>query len=410
MKNKQALTKIVLDTRRIRNDNLYPVKIRITFQRIQRLYPTGLNMTEAQFKEITSSNNLAGKDKKSKLILNQLEQKAITVIEKLPAFSFSFFEKNYLRPEGKNTDIFYWYEFVIRKMEDQERIGNAISYRTAMNSLKRFHNRDSLYLTDISPEFLYKYQKHLLEEGKSLTTVGIYARTIRALFNLAIKENIITKDFYPFGRGIYSIPAGRNIKKALSASDLSKLYNYPSIPGTAEHWAHKLWIFSYLCNGMNINDIAKLKYNSVKDGKISFYRAKTINTSVQDLKKIEVIVTPPVKEIIDVLGNKPIKPEKFIFNILSDNLSPAQAKAKIQQATKQINKYIKRIAKTIGIEMVVTSYAARHSFATRLRNMGGSDEFIAESLGHAETRTTKAYLNSFEDELKSQFANKLYEF
>lgn len=367
-------------------------------------------MSEEKFNEILTSNKLGNKDKKSKMILNQFEQKANDVIGKLPSFSFSFFEKNYLRPEGNNTNIFYWYELIIKKMEDEERIGNAISYRTAMNSLKKFHKKDTLYLTDITPEFLLKYQKQLLSEGKSLTTVGIYARTIRAMYNLAIKENILTKDFYPFGRGIYSIPAGRNIKKALNSADLSKIYNYASIPGTNEYWALKIWIFSYLCNGMNINDIAKLKYHNIKQGKISFYRAKTINTSVQDFKKIEVIITPPVQEIIDNIGTKPVKSEMFIFNILTDNLTPVQVKAKIQQATKQVNKYIKRIAKAVGIEMTVTTYAARHSFATRLRHMGGSDEFISESLGHAETRTTKAYLGSFEDELKGDYAKKLYEF
>lgn len=295
-------------------------------------------------------------------------------------------------------------------MEEDERIGNANSYLSSMNSLKKFHKKETLYFTDITPEFLLKYQKYMLEDGNSLTTVGIYLRPVRALFNQAIKENLITKDYYPFGRGLYSIPAGRNTKKALRAGELSKIYNYDSIQGTTEYRALKIWIFSYLCNGMNINDIAKLKYHNIKQGKISFYRAKTINTSVQDLKRIEVIVTPPVQEIIDNLGIKPVKPEKYIFGILSDGLTPRQAKAKIQQATKQVNKYMKRIAKAVGIEMAITSYVAGHSFATRLRHMGGSDEFIAESLGHAATMTTKAYLDSFEDELKGDYAKKLYEF
>jgi site-specific recombinase XerD len=410
MKNKQPITKIILDIRRKRKDDLYPVKIRITYQRTQKLYPTGLYMSEEKFKEIFTSTKLGNKDKMSKMLLIQYEQKAIDIIAKLPAFSFSFFEKNYLRLEGNNANIYYWFELAIKKMEEDERIGNANSYLSSMNSLKKFHKKETLYFTDITPEFLLKYQKYMLEDGNSLTTVGIYLRPVRALFNQAIKENLITKDYYPFGRGLYSIPAGRNTKKALRAGELSKIYNYSSIPGTTEYRALKIWIFSYLCNGMNINDIAKLKYHNIKGGKISFYRAKTIITSVQDLKRIEVIVTPPVQEIIDDLGIKPVKPEKYIFGILSDDLTPRQAKAKIQQATKQVNKYMKRIAKAVGIETNLTSYVARHSFATRLRHMGGSIEFIAESLGHTATMTTKAYLDSFEDELKGDYAKKLYEF
>ena len=70
----------------------------------------------------------------------------------------------------------------------------------------------------------------------------------------------------------------------------------------------------------------------------------------------------------------------------------------IQQLTKTINKYMKRIAQKLEIQKDVTTYFARHSFATVLRNSGASMEFISEALGHSDMKTTKSYLAGFEAE------------
>ncbi len=65
----------------------------------------------------------------------------------------------------------------------------------------------------------------MLQDGNSLTTVGIYIRPLRALFNQAIRDGIIAPESYPFGKGRYQIPAGRNVKKALSLNDIEKILN-----------------------------------------------------------------------------------------------------------------------------------------------------------------------------------------
>jgi site-specific recombinase XerD len=67
-----------------------------------------------------------------------------------------------------------------------------------------------------------------------------------------------------------------------------------------------------------------------------------------------------------------------------------------QQVTKTINKYMKLIAAELKINKEVTTYFARHSFATVLRNSGASMEFISEALGHSDMKTTKNYLAGFE--------------
>jgi integrase/recombinase XerD len=96
---------------------------------------------------------------------------------------------------------------------------------------------------------------------------------LRAIFNKAIAENEIRTDIYPFGNKKYKIPASKNTKKALSKEQLKKLLEY--VPKNEfQKKARSFWFFSYSCNGMNIKDIALLKFKDIQEGAVRFYRAQ----------------------------------------------------------------------------------------------------------------------------------------
>jgi len=250
----------------------------------------------------------------------------------------------------------------------------------------------------------------MLNNGKSVTTIGFYLRCLRAIFNEAINTpGLIGKESYPFGKRKYEIPNGQNIKKAITLEEIKKIFDYESIDGSSEQRAKDYWIFSYLCNGVNIKDIALLKYKNIDfgDEKITFFRAKTERTTVVNIKPIAIVLLPEIKAIIDRWGNQPQYPENYVFPILKAEYSIEQQHARVKQTVKDINKYIDRIAKTVGITKKLTTYSARHSFSTVLKRSGASIEFISESLGHSDIKTTESYLDSFEDDMKKEFAHML---
>jgi integrase len=117
-----------------------------------------------------------------------------------------------------------------------------------------------------------------------------------------------------------------------------------------------------------------------------------------------------IGRILDRWGNKPAYPDQYVFPILERGLTPEQEYFKIQWVTCQINKYIRVIAEKVGIKNKVTSYTARHSFATVLKRSGASIEFISESLGHSNLQTTENYLADFEIEEKRKWAKELTKF
>jgi site-specific recombinase XerD len=406
-KMKTALTSIMLDTRRALKDGSYPVKLRVTFERQRKYYATRYSLSEEDFSK-AQSEKPKGKFKELQIGFQTIEQKALSIIDKLHPFSFEAFDKKYLNTSSKE-DVLSAFESQINKLLREGRAGTASSYECAEKSIAAYAKKKKLPFSSVTPDFLKDYEHWMLSNGKSLTTVGIYLRTLRALYNDAIASGDASQDQYPFGKRKYLIPAGRNIKKALELSEIEKIFFYePKHQGEAR--ARDLWLFSYLCNGINVKDITRLKFRNLDKERISFIRAKTERTSRQNLKAVTVVRTPEIDEIIERWGNKTISPDNYVFSLLEEGMTPEKELARVRSVTKEVNKYIKRIASVVGIEKNISTYSARHSFSTILKRAGAPMELISESLGHSDLRTTENYLDSFEDKVKKKYATALTAF
>jgi len=395
-------TAIVLDTRRSRKDGSYPVKLRVTYARKRRYYGVDLQMSEEDWTKVNGEKP-RGNLKDYRLIIDSVLRSADEKISEMKQFSFYEFEKIFYKVSN-NLDLSVRYESYISKLKSEKRIGTALNYKDSISSLLKF--KSHLSVLDITPQFLNNYERWMINNLKSSTTVGIYLRCLRAIMKEAIFEGIIKEQQYPFGRNMYQIPAGQNIKKALSMDDIEKILNYPALPGTTEDKSKDFWVFSYLCNGANIADICRLKYKNIQDDKIVFIRAKTARTSRKH-KPIVAHLSEEMKVIISKWGNKPELSESYIFSILNEKLDATEEKKKIRQFIKTIDKYMKRIAVNTGINTPITTIFARHSFSTVLKRGGAPHSFIGDSLGHTNYQTTENYLASFDDKQLVEFAGLL---
>lgn len=402
----KATTSIFHDKYHPQKDGRCAVSIRITCQRKKRYYPTAFNLTIADFERVMAERPRS-EFKEIRLKLNALESKATDIIREMPFFTWEGFEKQFLQNRGNRNSLEYAFEEYIAQLRGQNRIGTAVSYECARTSIQKF--KSNTVFADVTPEFLRKYEKSMVESDRSITTIGIYLRSLRTLFNNAISEGLLTKELYPFGKRKYEIPTGNNIKKALTLNDISLIYNYETRPGSSSEMARDYWMFMYFCNGINVKDMCLLKYKNIKGDVIAFERAKTVRTK-RNVEPIRVALLKEAKAIIDKWGNERISDETYIFPVLSKNLSADRERQLIQQLTHVINDHMKVIGKEVGIGMDVTTYAARHSFATVLKRSGASTEFISEALGHTNVRTTQSYLGSFEDDHKKEMAKALTAF
>ena len=231
MENK-PYTAIVHDKRILRRNNSYTVKLRVTYQRKQKYYSTGYILNEDDFQKVMG---IRPRDeyKEIRIHLNKIEERAIEVIKELSEFGFKSFEERFFTKKTKILDVFSAYESYIQKLSKEGRAGTASNYQCSLNSLRSFvKKKTKLYFEEVTKDFLQSYENWMIKNGNSSTSVGIYLRCLRALFNEAIEEGVMKRDLYPFGKRKYQIPASRNIKKALSLVDIGKIYNYKAEPNS----------------------------------------------------------------------------------------------------------------------------------------------------------------------------------
>ena len=402
----EATASIYLDELRPRKDGTCSVKIKITYNRKRMYVSTGIFLTPEQFnKVIQPEGNGKRKSKENKDLHTDLLfklNKANEIIEKLPIFTFDNFEEQYFEKRNISNSVSYAFDKYIEQLKIEKRIGTAESYESTKKSLEAF--KKNLTFADITPKLLKKYENWMLDNGKSITTVGIYLRSLRSIFNL----NNIDKSLYPFGegRGKYSIPTGKNTKKALTIGEISKIYNYQAPENSTKEMAKEYWIFLYLSNGMNVKDFCFLKWSDIKGDVLTYTREKT-KRSRKESRKISVALKPETCSIINKWGKPSLVEDAYIFPHIIQGMTAETQQAIIKQLTKTINKYMKQIARELQIIKDCTTYFARHSFATVLKRSGAKIELISELLGHSSVLTTSSYLDSFEKEFIQEQTNVL---
>ena len=281
----------------------------------------------------------------------------------------------------------------------ENRYGTQEYYTNIKKAVERYKG-ESIKLVSVNSEWLKRFEQFLLDEGKTFTTVGIYTRGIRHIFNLAIEKGSIKPFQYPFGKNKYEIPTGSSRKLALTIEQVSEIVNFSDgNPGTEKY--RDLWFFSYMCNGININDLLNLKYSNTIDGEFTWYRQKTINTN-RKKKQIQAFIAPEMESIIKKWGNPP-EPDNYIFPFLQTDMNEKRKFEVISDVKGRIRRKMKKISEDLGFERV-NIMTARHSFATVVRQSETNVEYISESLGHADIKTTENYLASFEKKERAKNA------
>lgn len=414
-------TSIYLFTRRAKKNGTFAVKLRVIYNRQYHDYALGIDVGEDEFNRAMGERPRADA-RTLRATLDAIHSKARTAISEMGQFSFAAFETAFSTERINRGCVFDQYKIQIEDLKAEGKVKTSEVYRLALQSFQMFHKGRNLPFQEVTVDFLKRYETWMTsprtkrngsktaQKANSPTTVSMYVRTLRTILNRAIASKLLGAENYPFGRYGYQVPASRNVKKALGQADISKLFAYKPEAGSSEAYYRDIWLFSYLCNGANMKDIARLRFSNIEGDRITFLRSKTETTSRKNLKPITVHLLPEAKEIIQQWGQAVESGDGYVFPVLPQVFTPSEEMAIVHQFTKQVNKYIGRIAEKVGISQHVTTYTARHSFATVLKRSNAPIAFISESLGHKDLRTTENYLDSFEDDTRKQWAASLTNF
>lgn len=341
--------------------------------------------------------NCPSKDLINKIILKTKLEYQQKVLEKkaneeeFTASSLIHEQKN----EIKAMTVEDFYKQLIKELKEKGQIGNSYAYLNSYDTLKNFNKGKKLNYTfsHIDVVFCKKFEDWMRRKGNKDTTISYQFRTLRATFNRAISAKIVSKEKNPFYEFKLSHLNTKTMKRALSKSDILKIMDADCHDKSElSQLAHDLFCFSYLCGGISLVDMANLTPENIIEGRLIYQRQKTHGS-------INLQLSDRALQIISKYSDYQ-KKANYFFPILhcKRHVTPMQKHNRVRKYCLHINHELKILAKELNITANVTTYVARHSFATILKKSGVNIGIISQALGHQDIKTTQIYLSKFDNE------------
>lgn len=302
---------------------------------------------------------------------------------------------NEQKEEIKAKTVEEFYLSLIEDLKQKGRIGNSYAYLNSYNTLRNFNKGKKLNYTfsHIDVPFCKKFEDWMRSKGNKDTTLSYQFRTLRATYNKAIEAKIVAREKNPFIEYKLSHFNTKTIKRALSKNDILKLIN-ANCNGQSKlrQLTHDLFSFSYLCGGISFVDIANLTRQNIIEDRLIYQRQKTHGN-------INLLLSKEASTIIAKYSTYQQEAE-YLFPILhcKRHITPMQKNNRVHKICHQVNTELRKFAQELGITAEVTTYVARHSFATILKKSGVNIGIISQALGHQDIKTTQIYLSKFDNE------------
>ena len=295
----------------------------------------------------------------------------------------------------KTQTVEEFYLSIIEELKQKGQIGTSYAYLNSYNTLRNFNKGKKLNYTFsyIDVAFCRKFEGWMRSKGNKDTTLSYQFRTLRAAYNRAIDAKIVCRDKNPFNEYKLSHFNTKTMKRALSKEDILKIINTDcSSKSKLRQLAHDLFSFSYLCGGISFVDIANLTLRNIVEGRLIYQRQKTHGN-------INLLLSDEALKIIQKY-NKYCQQAGYLFPIQHNQryITPMQKSNRIHKICHQVNTELRTFATELGITAEVTTYVARHSFATILKKSGVNIGIISQALGHQDIKTTQIYLSKFDNE------------
>jgi integrase/recombinase XerD len=395
-----ATVKIILDKRRAKPDGSYPINFQICHQRKTTTRSIKIYVLENDWDDESKTIRKSNPQYKS---LNLKLKKEYADIQSQLLLADDVKVQEFLKPviqskesvEIKKT-VYQFANELINQLKADNKTGNAWVYESTVNVLNTFHATDDLYFEAIDYQFLTQYNSFLVKRGLRHNTIYLYLRTIRIFYNKAIKLKIIDKGLYPFDD--YKLRPEKTKKRAVE-TDILKAINNVELPIGTPSWDNRnYFVLSFYLIGISIVDLCLLTKENIKGGRILYKRRKTG-------KWYDIKLQAEAEEILNHYKGR----SKYLLPIADDKaINDERLMRGIKYKTKIINKYLSRIAKDLKIDQKITTYTARHSWATIAKKAGFSIELIAEALGHEYgNRTTAVYLDNFDQSVIDEANSKV---
>ena len=296
---------------------------------------------------------------------------------------------------------------VIQELEDEGRFGTAHVYRSMLRAFQRYweseHPKNEIRMRkafDIAT--IHKFERHLLERMLKLNTMSTYLRMLRAVYNRALLAGLTS--YVPgLFKHVYT-GTRADVKRALPPAEMGQALDISASLHRELKEAQIWFALLFLLRGMPFADLARLRKCDFKDGVITYRRQKTG-------RQIRVHVTEEAAELIRRCADRRTD-SPYLLNILGDEncrfpLGRREEYRHYQQVLRRFNRKLKLLAAALRLGRKLSSYTARHTWATTAFHTRVAVGVISNALGHSSVKVTETYLKPFENEMLDRTNKKI---
>lgn len=259
-------------------------------------------------------------------------------------------------------------------------IRTSETYICATRRFLRAMCRRDIPLSIITPEMMLHFQYRLSADGVTRNTASFYMRNLRAVYNYAVLNYAIS-DTHPFRKVYTGIDHTR--KRAISRNLIAELRDMDLEALPASRLWRDMFLLSFYLRGIAFVDMAYLRKSDLRDGRLTYHRRKT--------GQMICIGWEPCMEAIVQRYEIPDSP--YLLPIIKPGTSdPRRA---YRNALFIANKHLRRLGNIIGVTRL-TTYVARHSWATVAQECNIPLSVISSGLGHRNEATTRIYLSQLD--------------
>ncbi len=277
--------------------------------------------------------------------------------------------------------LFNFMESLIARFKQNGKIRTSETYKSTLNSFKKFRQDEDIMLDCLTSETMEKYEAWHKGRGVALNTISFYTRILRAAYNRAVEDDII-ENRNPF-RKVYT-GVDKTVKRALPLSVIKKIKALDLMLTPSLDFARDMFMMSFYLRGMSFIDMAFLKKTDLKNGHVIYRRRKTG----------QQLTIEWTKEMQMILDKYPENASGYLLPIIRN--PDTNGRCTYRNMGYNINHNLKAIASMVGIAIPLTLYVARHSWASAAKAKGIPLSVIREGMGHDSEATTQIYLASLD--------------
>lgn len=281
---------------------------------------------------------------------------------------------------AKGHTFFGFMNEVISQLKRLGKVRTAETYTSTLHSFMRFRNSEDVMLGEINSDLMMEYEAFLKSCGVTMNTVSFYMRILRAVYNRATEKGL-TKQCNPF-KHVYT-GIDRTVKRAIPLKAVRRIKELDLSLKPGLDFARDMFLFSFYTRGMSFIDMAYLKKSDLHNGVLSYRRRKT---GQQMLVRWE-------KCMQDILDKYPVNETGYLLPIIR---MPGRERMQYRNMQRLVNNKLKDISAMAGLQMSLTMYVSRHSWASIARSQNIPLSVISEGMGHDSESTTQIYLASLD--------------